>query len=168
MKIFAIGFLALTVSAQAQSGDWPRVESVGHRHTLIVETDVNAYGPANFTRCHVIAVDTTTLTCKTLGWAGKRVVFPAVRIDAVYRVKESWVGPVLGASVLGIFIGGVVSGNPQAIGVGAIGGILWLIIDSARSSARAWRAWWNGNDPLPPDERRELLYLRPAPPAPSN
>jgi len=168
MKLYAIGLLAVAVSVQAQTGDWPRIQSVSHSSTLIVETDVNPYGPANFTRCHARSLDSSTLTCRTLGWAGKTVVFPVERIDAIYRVKESKVKAVLGIAAVGMLVGGLIAKNGDAAAIGLSGSLIWVLADAFSRAAGTWKSIYGGPDPMPQNERRELLYLRPAPPAPSN
>ena len=168
MKLYLLSLFAVTCTATAQTGDWPRLQSLRHGSTIIVETNVNPYGPATFDRCHVRAVDANTLTCKTLGWAGKREIFPAVRIDAVYQVKQPWVETTVGVASLGIFIGGVASANAPAVAIGLLGGMFVLIDELSRGAANAWHQWWSGPDPMPRDERRELVYLRPVPPPPTN
>jgi hypothetical protein len=157
-----------TSAAHAQTGDWARLQSQRHGATLIVETNVNPYGPATFDRCRLKAVDATTLTCTTLGWAGKRIVFPAKSIDAVYKVKQPWVEGAIGVGLVGLFVGGALSGNPPAIAISLLGGLVMLFVSSAQQTSRAWHEWWYGPDPMPRDEHRELLYLRPVAPPPTN
>lgn len=168
MRFYAVGFLFLAVSAQAQTGDWTRIQSMGRSSTLIIETDVNPYGPAAFTRCHPVSVDAASLTCKTLGWAGKTVVFPVARIDVVYRVKPHAVKAVLGLAAVGMLVGGLISQNGAAFAIGFGGSVIWLLADAFSRAASAWRSITGNENPLPPDERRELLYLRPATPSPTN
>ncbi len=163
MKFYLLGLLAITCTATAQTGDWTLLQSLRHGATIIVETNVNPYGPATFDRCHVKAVDANTLTCTTLGWAGRREVFPVARIDAVYQVKQHWVEATIGVASLGLFIGGLASGNGPTAAIGLFGGFMVLIDELSRKMGSAWHQWWSGPDPMPQDERRELIYLRPAP-----
>jgi len=171
MKLYTLGLLILASTAHAQTGDWPRLQSLRHGSTLVVETNVNPYGPATFDRCSLKSIDTTTLTCRTLGWAGKRIVFPRASIDAVYQVKQPWVKGAFTVGVLGMFIGGLISGNPPAVGIGIVGGLILFFVDMADGVRAAWRSATGPPDPLPADEKHELIYLRPAAPVvapPSN
>ena len=170
MKLYNSSFFLLAAlfllqaTAHAQTGDWPRVQSLRQGTTLIVETGVNPYGPATFDRCRLKAVDATTLTCTTLGWAGKRLVFPASRIDALYRVKQPWVKTAFTAGIVGIFVGGLISGNPPAIGIGVVGGLILFFVDMGEGIRAAWRSATGPPDPLPADEKHDLIYLRPVVP----
>ncbi len=168
MKFCVVALMFFAISTQAQTGDWARVQSMGRGTTLIVETDVNPYGPAAFTRCHPVSADASTLTCRTLGWAGKTVVFPVSRIDVVYRVKPHTVKAVLGIAAVGMLVGGLIARNGDALAIGFGGSVVWLLADGFSRAAGTWRSMTGNDSPLPPDERRELLYLCPAPPVATN
>ncbi len=159
MKLpLALFFLA--AAAHAQTQDWPRLQGTRHGTTLVIETNVNPYGPASFTRCRLLRVDASTLTCKDLD-RRTRFTFPAASIDAVYQVKEPRVTAVLGSVIVGCFIGGLVSGNPPALAIGVIGGLIWLFAAMQQSAQHQIDIWTGAApNPLPDNEKRVLIYTR--------
>jgi hypothetical protein len=160
MKRMVFGVMLLAAAAQAQTRDWARLQGTHRGATIVVETGVNAYGPATFDRCRLIRVDASTLTCTMLS-NRKRVTFPAAGIDAVYQVKQPWLPGVLELSVVGIFLGGILSGNPPAIAIGLVGGFIWFMAASISSAQHTVDVWTGARpDPLPDDEKRILLYTR--------
>ncbi len=160
LPLAASAFLLLALSAKAQTGDWPRLQATKHGTMLVVETDVNTYGPANFTRCRLQRVDASELTCTDLD-RKTRFTFPAGHIDAVYQVKQRVVPAVLGGIVAGCFLGGLISGNPPALAIGIIGGIIWAFVAMDEARRHAIDVWTGAPpDPLQPNEKRVLLYTR--------
>jgi hypothetical protein len=166
MKRFLIGLLLLlpllpATFATAQSGDWARLRSTKRGTLLVIETNVNAYGPADFNRCKLLRVDDSTLTCTALD--GKtRFTFAEQNLDAVYKVKHGWIKPLLGTAAVGLMLGGLASANGPAFAVGALGGIIWLFANMVQNTNHQIDVWTGAApEPLPRNENRELLYLRP-------
>jgi hypothetical protein len=150
MKILAtLGALAiLTATANAQAGEWRRVQTIKPGATVIVETQADPYGWPTFDRCRLLSVDSATLTCIDLDVTGTRLTFPRKGIEAVYQVKRPRItaGDVFGLALAGLLIAGLASGDPGILVLGLIGLTIELAVIAP--------------GPHPPSERRILVYTR--------
>ena len=149
--------MVLAAGVAADGQDWRQVE----RLKVGTRVVVGAGGYDVGDRCRVVVVDASTLTCQEEGWRGVRLVYARAQVESVYRVRHPfpvWAGVAL--AILGVFIGGAISGNGTALGIGLIGGIVGLVIAGANNTARGWGVMLGQPPPPPSDEKLELVYYR--------
>ena len=156
---FVLLFLFCSICGHAQASRLARLKRGAHIEVRSIAS--NQFADVD-ERCRFVSMDANTLVCNADDDRKVRLVFPIAKVDSVYRIHAKVnVGAILGAAVVGTFIGGLAAVCGPAIAVGGIGSLITLFVMLNQQQDHLWRRMWGIPDPPPePAERLTLVYQR--------